>query len=225
MKQFGAKLYDIVFTTKIHTLFSKSEAVAREKKQKIRIRLTIEPDTLASLPWELTYCEERGYFLSTNPSTVLSHYLNLSLPKNRVRRRNTPLDMLIIIANPEDQTPLNPDEWERMIVNALDKPLDAGKIKIRTIKRATRKEISKALLEQQPDIVQFVGHGIYHNGKGYLALVDDRTGNTWEVDDERFSNIFLGAGTGACRAGTRIETGGCITSAKPYCRSRNLPPR
>ena len=168
---------------------------------------------------------ERGYFLSTNPSTVLSHYLNLSLPKNRVRRRNTPLDMLIIIANPEDQTPLNPDEWERMIVNALDKPLDAGKIKIRSIKRATRKEISKALLEQQPDIVQFVGHGIYHNGKGYLALVDDRTGNTWEVDDERFSNIFLGAGTGACRAGTRIETGGCITSAKPYCRSRNLPPR
>ena len=26
-----------------------------------------------------------------------------------------------------------------------------------------------------------------------LALVDDRTGNTWEVDDERFSSLFLGA--------------------------------
>ncbi|RLC18431.1 MAG: hypothetical protein DRI57_08430, partial [Deltaproteobacteria bacterium] len=193
LKQFGIKLYDIVFTAKVHTLFSKSEAVAREKRQKIRIRLTIEPDSLASLPWEFTYREERGYFLSTNPSTVLSHYLNLSLPQERVRRRNSPLDMLIIIANPEDQTLLNPDEWEKMIVNALDKPLNAEKIKIRTIKRATRKEISKALLEQQPDIVQFVGHGIYHGGKGCLALVDDKTGKTWELDDERFSALFLGA--------------------------------
>ncbi len=193
LKFFGKKLYDIIFQPKIHTHFSQTEAVARENKQKIRIRLTIEPDTLAALPLEFAYREQGGYFLSANPKTVLSHYLDLPLPQNRIRRRKDPLDMLIIIANPEDQYPLNPDEWEKIITTALYKPLKAKKIKIRTIKRATRREISKALLKQQPDIVQFVGHGIYRSGKGYLALVDEKTGKTWELDDERFASLFLGS--------------------------------
>ncbi len=101
--------------------------------------------------------------------------------------------MLLIIANPSDQTPLDPDKWKKIITDALSKPLKNGAITIRTVKQATRGEISKALLEQQPDIVQFVGHGIYHDGKGYLALIDDKTGKTWEVDDERFSAMFLGS--------------------------------
>ncbi|RLC12891.1 MAG: hypothetical protein DRI57_17230, partial [Deltaproteobacteria bacterium] len=193
LKFCGKRLYDIVFPPKIHTLLSQSEAVARERKQKIRIRLTIEPDSLASLPWELTYREERGYFLSQNPSTVLSHYLDMPLQQNPMKRPESFLNMLLIIANPSDQTPLDPDKWEKIITSALYKQTEAGKIKIRTVKKATRKEISKALLEVQPDIVQFVGHGIYHEGKGYLAMVDNQTGETWKVDDERFSTMFLGA--------------------------------
>ena len=60
------------------------------------------------------------------------------------------------------------------------------------VKRATRKEIRNALLKQKPDIIQFVGHGIYQGDKGYLALVDENTGKTWLVDDERFANLYLG---------------------------------
>jgi hypothetical protein len=54
------------------------------------------------------------------------------------------------------------------------------------------KEVRNALLQQKPDIIQFVGHGIYRDGKGYLALVDDETGATLLVDDGRFANLFLG---------------------------------
>ncbi len=193
LKSTGRLLCNIIFSNPIHIHFSQSEAVARSENKKIRLKLTIEPDTLALLPWELTFREEGGYFLSVNPQIVLSHYLNVPLPQNRVRRREDPLHLLLIIADPIDQPQQDSNKWEKIIVDALTSPLEEGMITIRIVKRATRREISKALAEQRPDIVQFVGHGIYRNGKGYLALVDDKTDKTWEVDDERFTNIFLGS--------------------------------
>jgi hypothetical protein len=190
---FGKVLYELIFPSSIHTHFNQTAAVARDRDQKVRIRLTIEPDALARLPWEFTYREEGGHFLAIDPKTVLSHYLDLPVPANRVRRREGPLDLLLIIANPSDQPALDPDEWDQIVTDALAGPHGEGRITIRRVKQATRRKITDALLEQQPDIVQFVGHGMYHNGKGYLALVDGNTGKTWAVDDARFAAIFLGA--------------------------------
>jgi len=97
-----------------------------------------------------------------------------------------------IIADPIDQTRLNPDEWEALMKEALNSLLDSGQMTLKIVKNATRKEIRNALMERKPDIIQFVGHGIYHEGKGYLALVDDKTGGTWLLDDARFANLYLG---------------------------------
>jgi CHAT domain-containing protein len=63
---------------------------------------------------------------------------------------------------------------------------------LQIVDRATRKGIRDALLQRKPDIVQFVGHGIYRDGKGYLMLVDEETDQTWRVDAEQFANLFLG---------------------------------
>jgi hypothetical protein len=193
LREFGKQLYKLLFPNPIHTHLNQTEAVARSNHQKLRLRLIIEPDQLASLPWEFAYREEGGYFLAVNPSTVLSRYLNLPLPANRVRRRAGPLHLLVIIANPTDQTPLDPEEWEGMIHKALAMPLREQSFTIQTVKHATYEKIRDALLEQQPDIIQFIGHGIYRDGKGYLALVESKTSKSWIVDDARFANIFLGA--------------------------------
>ena len=193
LKDFGMRLYDIVFPTNIDYLFRQTEAVAKERKQKIRIRLTIEPDSLASLPWEFVYREERGYFLSQEPSTVLSHYLDPPLPQRIAKKPDSFLNMLVIIANPSDQPFLDTQKWEKIITNSLHSLTEAGKIRIRIVTKATRREISKALLKMQPDLVQFVGHGIYQNGKGYLAMVEERTDKTFKVDEDWLSNMFIGA--------------------------------
>ena len=194
LKKLGGILYRTVFPAPIDTHFNQTEAVARREGRKVRIRLTIEPEKLAQLPWEFMYREERGYVLAINPDTVLSHYLNLSMPPGYVRRGDTPLHMLAIIADPTDQTRLPPDEWEAIIKDALAGPMTSGQMTLHTVKHATRKEISNALLQQKPDIIQFVGHGIYQDGKGYLALVDAGTKKSWLVDDEQFANLYLGHG-------------------------------
>ena len=97
------------------------------------------------------------------------------------------------------------------------------------MKRATRPEISSALLEQSPDIVQFVGHGIYRGGKGHLALVDRDTGGTWRVDDARFANIFLSAedhlglvSLAACESAKRDSLQGFLGIA-PQMVQRGVP--
>jgi small GTP-binding protein len=192
LKQVGQAFYDWLFPDDIHTHFHQTEAVARAKGAKVRLRLRIEADSIASLPLEFTYRAIGGYFLAINPDTVLSRYLNLPMPPGYVRRRESPLHMLVIIADPTDQTRLPPDEWETIIQEALAEPLAAGQMTLQTVKWATRKEIRDALLKQKPDIIQFVGHGIYKDGKGYLALVDEKTKKTWLVDDERFANLYLG---------------------------------
>jgi len=192
LKQVGQAFYDWLFPSPIHTHFHQTEAVARRENSKMRLRLRIEAEEIASLPLEFTYRAIGDYFLAVNPDTVFSRYLNLPLPPERVRRREGALHMLAIIADPTDQTRLPPDEWEAIIREALAEPLANGQMKLQPVKRATRKEIRDALLQQKPDIIQFVGHGIYKDGRGYLALVDDQTGKTWLVDDERFANLYLG---------------------------------
>ncbi len=192
LKQVGQKLYSWLFQGDIHTHFHQTEARARLEKARMRLRLRIEAESIASLPLEFLYRTQGDYFLAINPATVLSRYLNLPLPPERVRRREGPLHMLAIIADPTDQTRLPPDEWEAIINGALAGPFASGQMTLQTVKRATRKEIRNALLQRKPDIIQFVGHGIYKDGKGYLALVDEEIGETWLVDDERFANLYLG---------------------------------
>lgn len=188
LKEYGRLLYSITFPSQIDKHFSVTEASAR-KESKVRIRLTIEPDALAQLPWEFLYREEGGYFLATNPNIVLSHYLDLPLPAGYIRQREGPLHMLTIISDPNDQPPLDVKRWEQIVRKALSRPLSEGVLTVKTVKQATFERIQEALLEHPPDIVQFISHGVYHEGKGYLALVDEGRG-TWVVDDERFAAIF-----------------------------------
>jgi hypothetical protein len=192
LKQVGQSLYSWLFPGPIHTHLQQTEAVARRDKAKLRLRLRIEANTIARLPLEFLYRTMGGYYLAVNPDTVLSRYLNLPLPPERARRREGPLHMLAIVADPTDQIRLSSDEWEGIIKGALTTPLSDGLMTLQTVKRATRREIRNALLAQKPDIIQFVGHGIYQDGKGYLALVDEDTGKTWWVDDERFASLYMG---------------------------------
>lgn len=191
-KVFGQALYDLLLPNKVHTHFEKTEAAARSANAKVRLRMQIDHDTVASLPLEFMYRQSLGYFLALNPDTVLSRYLDLPLPGHRVRRRDGPLHLLVIISDPSDQTRLNPKDWENILHVALASQINKKDLTIEVVRRATRKKIRDALLNEQPDIIQFIGHGVYHDGRGYLALVNEDTGKTWLVNDETFANIFLG---------------------------------
>jgi hypothetical protein len=192
LKNMGKALYSRLFPGDIHTHFSQTEAVARANGQKVRIRLSFEPQELARLPWEFLYQPDKNSFLAIDPDTVLSRYLNLPQPLTRVRRREGPLHLLLILSAPQDQPSLDLDDWQTTIEQALVRPVQAGQLSIQVVRSATLRNIQQALLEQAPDIVQFVGHGVYQHGKGYLALVNEQTQGTKRLDDEGFRDLFRG---------------------------------
>ena len=84
LKQVGQSLYSWLFPGPIHTHLQQTEAVARSDKAKMRLRMRIEANTIASLPMEFLFRTMGGYYLAVNPDTVLSRYLNLPLPPERV---------------------------------------------------------------------------------------------------------------------------------------------
>jgi hypothetical protein len=191
LKEIGGALYDWLFPSDIHTHLHQVEAAARNDDNKLRLRMRIENPTIASLPLEFLYREKGNYYLSTNPDTVLSRYLNLALPQERVRKREGPLHMLVILSEPGDLGKFDAPSWDALIREALAKPLASSVLTIQTVLRATRKEIRNALLEKKPDIIQFVGHGVYKEDKGHIALMDD-LGDSWLVDEQAFANLFQG---------------------------------
>ena len=192
LQPFGVSLYDWLLPGPIHTHLHQTEASARKNRAKLRLRLRIEAPSIASLPLEFLYRSAGGYYLSTNPDTVLSRYLNLPLPPERVRRREEPLHMLLILSEPSDQGQFQPDKWDEMFRKALSSQIDSGQLSIDVVKRATSKEIAAALKSRKPDIIQYVGHGEYKNGRGYILLVNEETGKSWPVTDDIFANLFMG---------------------------------
>jgi len=192
LKEFGQTLYNLIFPESIHTHLHQTEAAGRKENAKLRLRLRVEDKSIASLPLEFIYRKIGGYYLSINPNTVLSRYLNLQLPPERIRRREGPLHMLLILSEPSDQGKFQPDKWDEMFRKALSSQIDSGQLSIDVVKRATSKEIAAALKSRKPDIIQYVGHGEYKNGRGYILLVNEETGKSWPVTDDIFANLFMG---------------------------------
>lgn len=195
LKEFGGRLYKSLFVDKIQSLFEKTDAVARISSRGVRIRLILQNDHLAQLPWEFLYREDGNYYLSQNTNFTLSRYLDLNQPRQRlIKKTGDILDMLLIISNPLDTDRIDPDYWEKIISQSLVEQLDDHRIKLRVVKHATYENILKELLVSPPNIIQFVGHGHYSNAdeKGYISLIGD-DGNTLPLDDTAFSNIFLGS--------------------------------
>jgi CheY-like chemotaxis protein len=195
LREFGSDLFDTLFPDRIRTLLGETEAVANSRGNGVRIRLTIESDALACLPWEFTYLQDRGKFLALDPDIIVSRYLESASPEMSVKPTTLPLNLLTIVSSPSapNLEPLDPEHWEKIVSGALGE-VRPDKIEAHTVKKATFEAIRDAIFEQPPDIVQFVGHGVYADGKGYLVLVDDVKGEPWLVDDMQFASIFRGTG-------------------------------
>lgn len=194
LRQLGQHLYDWLFPGPISLHLNQTEAVARDQEAKVRLRLQIEPSAIARLPLEFLYHRESDTYFATNPNTVLSRYLNVPLPARRVRRREGPLHLLAIVSDPTDLERLDLDTWEEQLNRTLTPLLSDKSLTLKTVTDATRRNIRDALYEGKPDIVQFIGHGIYrwNQGQTGVALVDEDTKEMWKVNERQFCGLFKG---------------------------------
>ena len=188
LAQIGDFLFDALFADDILTLYRQSLAVVHGQEGRLRVRLHIEPPKLAALPWEFLHDAGTSSFPAIAPETALMRFIPMKLPV-RATAIELPLRILVVIANPEGVVPLDVAQETRILQEALQPQIDAGRIQLQVIDKARIETINQAMRSYEPHIFHFVGHGLFDGDQAYVVLEDDN-GMAKPVDETVFREIF-----------------------------------
>lgn len=141
---------------------------ARRNGMGLRLRLSIDAPELAVWPWELLHDPVREHTFAVSPSTLLVRYFDqaaaFGAPANQ--RAELPLNLLLVL-------PAAPDldlERERRTVETVAAAMPDA-LRVHTLQGViTRLDLADALLLGKYDMVHFSGHGVFVDGRGYIAL-------------------------------------------------------
>lgn len=167
----GEKLYSSLFKADASSLLETCLAKVDTEEQGLRILLRLnDVPELASLPWEyLCSTDDRG-FLGRSHRTPIVRYLEVKRPVS-VLQVPAPLRVLVVIASPSDQQPLQvAREWQILADETRD--LSAkGMMELVRLAPATWSEFQHVLRSNTWHGVHFIGHGAYDTTKSEGRLL------------------------------------------------------
>jgi hypothetical protein len=168
--ELGRALFEALFPPEIRGFWEKGEGAA-DADQPLRLRLDIRAPELAALPWELVH--DGGHHLAISRRRPVVRYL---YGRGAVRPvvSSEPLNVLVVAATPRDATFLPAVEQElRLVGNSLKGLQAGGKVgRVDTLPRATLPRLQEQL-RRGYQVLHFIGHGTFAEGKGYLIFEDD----------------------------------------------------
>lgn len=179
----------------LHVALRTTRDIARQAGQPLSYRLHFPPEAveLAALPWELLWSEESStpVLLEQSGMNNLSRHLELStaLPPKRVSRG--PLRILVLVPQAGIDAVARDQERDQR-QHALKAMIDQGIVQMDEISPVTLRGLVDYLqLYPPPDVIHFVGHGIYRDGKG--GLIFDRENGGWDtISVDRLVPLFAG---------------------------------
>jgi tetratricopeptide (TPR) repeat protein len=143
-------------------------------RRQARVTLALHENAAAlwRLPWE--YLHDGQDFLALRGRFLLSRRPD-GLNELKPQRVALPVRVLVVVAAPDDQAPLDTEEELGVIQAALDKAVREGCVQVEYLDDATLPAIGDALRRFKPHVWHYTGHGKYdaEAGRSYLALEDD----------------------------------------------------
>jgi len=209
-----------------HIATVRNNARTQDRNVVVQLRFPPKAVELAALPWELIWGDsavplllDSGQFLS------ITRHLDLELPSPAPRLRSGPLRILavtplagIAAATRAQERAARERAWAGL--------LSQGAVEMSEVTPpVTRRRLFDALQsERRPDIIHFVGHGRYLDGKGYLMLDDDKGG--WDkAPAELVAQLFREARLvvlHACQGGA-VSEAGLLTGVAPALSAAGVP--
>ncbi len=189
VRKVGERLFDVVFSGDVATLWRRSLDAARRNEQGIRVRLRLETPSLHALPWELLYDPQQGAFLAVSTYTPLVRYLNIPQAVHATRVDET-VRMLVIIAAPRGTPPLDVEREWHDIRTALAPLVEHGRLVLERLMPPTPAALQAALRRGSYHIIHFIGHGDFDGAHGVL-LFEDEQGEARPLNAERLT-VLLG---------------------------------
>ncbi len=215
----GLKLFQALLNDSVRRLFDKASGSLRaEAGRNLRIRLHIDPNDarlrpLQGVPWELLYCADTHGFLNLDRHTPVVRSLD-ALQSTLAAPLTSPLQVLLVMANPAGTSPLNLPEERAAVEQALRR---IGSVELSVLEHATCKGLRRRLREESFHIVHFMGHGSFNeaNGEGTL-LLETPEGLIDSIPGEVLATLLKqGAGPtlvilNACKTAKSSEQGGAM---------------
>jgi hypothetical protein len=171
VERLGKSLYEFLFPVEIEEIFRRC---LEDKTRGLRIRLRVDPGELSLLPWEYCYDPRSRQFLALERQTPIVRYIAEEFAAPTMLNMPRPVKLLVVLAAPSDQPALDLEHEEAGIRQALcNVPVE-----LRFLRHATIEKLHDHLLEFEPHILHFSGHGVDSNGSGALALENPQSGAT-----------------------------------------------
>jgi hypothetical protein len=195
LRDFGSEMYKIVFRepSPIAAAFQASLMLVEQRREDspdgLRVKLRVEPQELASLPWEYVYDEMRDQYLCLVPSSPFVRFLSMKRANTPILM-NGPLNILGMIANPGGAVADLDVESERKNIEAAVGGLQqSGDVNFRWVQGDTRQHLSDMMEQQSWHVFHFIGHG----GSATATLNGDADK---DADSDAQGFVVLGDGRG-----------------------------
>ena len=190
MREVGSTLFEQAITGQVREFFYKCQGQADQQGKGIRWRLSLDP-SVGDLPWEFLYLQDE--FLALNPRSPVVRYIKGAARVAPLKAEH-PLRVLVVIASPSDETPLDTSTEKERIMTALQPLTAKGLVDVTLIEGPdTWERLIDALLPNRTHILHFIGHGAFDekNNEGVLVM-EDADGKGIRIDSERLRVLVQG---------------------------------
>ena len=156
-REFGRRLFDLVFQGTARDVMRMSLAEARKDEQGLRLMLELEgAPHLRNVPWELLWDEPK--FVSTSAYTPIVRYVDLPV-RPRPLEVTPPLRVLGMVSSPGDVRSLD-TAGERALLSEACGALDRKNLlEIDWVEEASLRGLLDRLNSGRYHIFHFIGHG------------------------------------------------------------------
>jgi hypothetical protein len=185
-KQLGVDLFNALLPPPLRDIWKESKGTLRDEGM-LRLRLDIRAHQLTSVPWEIVHDGDQFLTLASRSSVVRYLFDNASV---RPFDQSGPLNILLVTANPTDlpRLPGLRDELQ-VIHGSLANLQRLGKVhRLKMLAHATSERLLAAL-DENYDIIHFMGHGAFINNRGYLFF-EDSNGKSNDKEAETFGDVL-----------------------------------
>lgn len=207
----GQELYQQLFQGRLRDSWLAAQGVAHHRQQPLRLRLGFKDSRLQRLPWELLYGDDRP--LATGMDITLCRYYDAqnaidltSLPA--LPQPPTPLEVLVVIAAPNDQERLALTYEIEHLQRELETPGPASygqgpgrmvpaepiPIHLTVLLQPDRSELVAALEQGSFRMLHYAGHSDVSDSGGDLFLVNRHTGLTETLSGEDLAGLLVNNG-------------------------------
>jgi hypothetical protein len=200
-RQLGEVLFEAIFDDVLRQEFVNFyQETVRDRKQLLRIELDVDEQTMpdvAALPWEFMCLPASANlgdrWLGTDPSLVFSRRRALPYPADPIQlKEGEKLRIALAIAAPKGLGPVQYEDVQEALASLAKE--QAERIELLPIVNPATPSAIDNLLEQQPHIFHFIGHGQLQNEAReeveQIALMKKVLNTALWMDAGSFSELF-----------------------------------